>query len=115
MKTTKINAFMYFTVLFMLSISANAQNNAVIEDVIVTAEKRSESLQDISQSVTAISDSEVESKNIETFVDLSSIVPGLTIAKNEGYKTIISIRGVSFSSERVDKSPLSITPLAPYL
>ena len=94
MKTTKINAFMYFTVLFMLSISANAQNNAVIEDVIVTAEKRSESLQDISQSVTAISDSEVESKNIETFVDLSSIVPGLTVAKNEGYKTVISIRGV---------------------
>jgi len=56
MKTTKINAFMYFSVLFMLTFSAYAQNNSVIEEVIVTAEKRSESLQDISQSVTAISD-----------------------------------------------------------
>ena len=94
MKTTKINALMYFSVLFMLTFSAYAQNNSVIEEVIVTAEKRSESLQDISQSVTAISDSDVESKNIETFVDLSAIVPGLTVAKNEGYKTVISIRGV---------------------
>ena len=93
MKTTNLNTFMYFSVLFMLTFSANAQNN-VIEEVIVTAEKRSESLQDISQSVTAISDSDIESKNIETFVDLSAIVPGLTVAKNEGYKTVISIRGV---------------------
>ena len=39
MKTTKINALMYFSVLFMLTFSAYAQNNSVIEEVIVTAEK----------------------------------------------------------------------------
>ena len=70
-----------------------AQDNA-IEEVFVTAEKRSESLQDISQAVTAISDQDIESKNIESMVDLSAIVPGVTVAKNEGYKTVISIRGV---------------------
>ena len=63
----------------------------VIEEVFVTAEKRSESLQDISQAVTAISDQDIESKNIESMVDLSAIVPGVTVAKNEGYKTVISI------------------------
>jgi iron complex outermembrane receptor protein len=65
-----------------------------IEDVIVTAEKRSESLQDISQSVSALNDSDLDTKNITSFVDLSGIVPGVTVAKNEGYKTVISIRGV---------------------
>ena len=65
-----------------------------IRDRVVTAEKRSESLQDISQAVTALSESDIEEKNIESFVDLSAIVPGVTVAKNEGYKTIISIRGV---------------------
>ena len=65
-----------------------------VEEVVVTAEKRSESLQDISQAVTALSESDIEEKNIESFVDLSAIVPGVTVAKNEGYKTIISIRGV---------------------
>ena len=85
---------------FLLSISLLffglplwAQDN-VIEEVFVTAEKRSESLQDISQAVTAISDQDIESKNIESMVDLSAIVPGVTVAKNEGYKTVISIRGV---------------------
>jgi iron complex outermembrane receptor protein len=75
------------------AISIVAQEN-VIEEVFVTAEKRSESLQDISQAVTAISDRDIESKNIESFVDLSAIVPGVTVSKNEGYKTVISIRGV---------------------
>jgi iron complex outermembrane receptor protein len=65
-----------------------------IEEVVVTAEKRSENLQDISQAVTALTESDIEEKNITSFVDLSAIVPGVTVAKNEGYKTIISIRGV---------------------
>ena len=66
----------------------------VFEEVIVTAEKRDESLQSVSQAVTAITDSEISAKNITSFIDLSTIVPGVTVAKNEGYKTIISIRGV---------------------
>ena len=65
-----------------------------VEEVVVTAEKRSESLQDISQAVTALTATDIEEKNITSFVDLSAIVPGVTVAKNEGYKTIISIRGV---------------------
>ena len=65
-----------------------------VEEVVVTAEKRSESLQDISQAVTALTETDIEEKNITSFVDLSAIVPGVTVAKNEGYKTVISIRGV---------------------
>ena len=65
-----------------------------VEEVVVTAEKRSESLQDISQAVTALTETDIQEKNITSFVDLSAIVPGVTVAKNEGYKTIISIRGV---------------------
>ena len=37
-----------------------------VEEVVVTAEKRSESLQDISQAVTALSESDIEEKNIES-------------------------------------------------
>ena len=65
-----------------------------VEEVVVTAEKRSESLQDISQAVTALTETYIEEKNITSFVDLSAIVPGVTVAKNVGDKTIISIRGV---------------------
>ena len=33
-------------------------------------------------------------RDSNSMVDLSAIVPGVTVAKNEGYKTIISIRGI---------------------
>ncbi|MDA7690162.1 TonB-dependent receptor [Gammaproteobacteria bacterium] len=95
MKTSLYLKKLFTSSTFFLSLClvtfAEAQ---VIEDVIVTAEKRSESLQDISQSVTALTEEELETKNITDFVGLSAIAPGVTVAKNEGYKTIISIRGV---------------------
>ena len=90
--TSHLKSIKLFTLLFGC-ISLSAQDS-FIEEVFVTAEKRSESLQDISQAVTAISDEDIENKNITSFVDLSAIVPGVTVAKNEGYKTVISIRGV---------------------
>ena len=65
-----------------------------LEEVVVTAEKRAESLQDVSKAVTAIDSEEIETKNLIDFVGLSAVAPGVTVAKNEGYKTIISIRGV---------------------
>ena len=86
MKFLKLNTFMYFLVLFMFNFDANAQS-MTIEEVIVSAEKREESLQDISQSVTALTEEELETKNITDFVGLSAIAPGVTVAKNEGYKS----------------------------
>ncbi len=87
------NKFLMSIPLLLFGISLSAQEN-IIEEVFVTAEKRSESLQDISQAVTALNDRDIESKNIESMVDLSAIVPGVTVSKNEGYKTVISIRGI---------------------
>ncbi|MDB4661855.1 TonB-dependent receptor [Gammaproteobacteria bacterium] len=93
MEFPKINSLVCFSAIFMLTFDAYAQNSA-IEEVIVSAEKRNESLQDVSISVTALTEDVLETKNITDFVGLSAIAPGVTVAKNEGYKTIISIRGV---------------------
>ena len=65
-----------------------------IEEIMVVAEKRDESLQDVSQAITAITDLDLETRNINSFVDLSALAPGLTVSKNEGFKTVVSIRGV---------------------
>ena len=66
----------------------------VLETVTVTAQKRTENLQDVSQAVTAMSDLDLDARNIVSFVDLSAVAPGVTVAKNEGFKTVIAIRGV---------------------
>lgn len=85
----------------MATLVANAQEESssstderAIEQIVVTAEKRSESLQDLSQAVTAFTANDLDRKHISSFVDLSAVAPGVTVAKNEGFKTIISIRGV---------------------
>ena len=74
--------------------TALAQSGPVFEEVIVTAEKRSESLQDLSQAVTALTAADVEDRQLTSFVDLSAIAPGVNVAKNEGFKTVITIRGI---------------------
>ena len=96
MKLTKLFQALFASsfILVHTNYIQSQEGELVFEEIIVTAEKRDESLQSVSQAVTAITDSEIEAKNITSFVDLSSIVPGVTVAKNEGYKTIISIRGV---------------------
>ena len=56
---------------FLLSYAISMQSQEgelVFEEVIVTAEKRDESLQSVSQAVTAITDSEIDAKNITSFV-----------------------------------------------
>ncbi len=77
-----------------LVVSQTLPAETFFEEIHVIAEKRSESLQDLSQAVTVLNPKELDEKNIISFVDLSSIAPGLTIAKNEGFKTIVSIRGL---------------------
>ena len=71
-----------------------AQQAPVFEEVLVTAEKRTESLQNLSQAVTALSAEDVENRQLNSFVDLSAIAPGVNVAKNEGFKTVITIRGI---------------------
>ena len=91
-KLIKNLAFLAILPIFTPSIFS--QSDGFFEDVIVTAEKRNESLQDVSQAVTALNSNEIEVKGLDSIVDLTSIVPGVTVAKNEGYKTVISVRGV---------------------
>ena len=48
----------------------------------------------MSQAVTALTAIEVEERQLTSFVDLSAIAPGVNVAKNEGFKTVITIRGI---------------------
>ena len=85
----------------IFSLSSFAQNSEpMFEEIIVTAEKRSESLQDLSQAVTVLSGVDLDNRQISTFVDLSAIAPGVNVAKNEGFKTVITIRGVGYETNQ---------------
>ena len=72
---------------------------AQLEEVIVTAQKRAESLQDVPISMTAISGDKISEANIQTMGDLSSYVPNLGISEN-AVNSIISMRGIGVGANQ---------------
>ena len=73
---------------------AAQQAEPYIEEVLVTAEKRTENLQDLSQAVSVFDDDTLDQRGMTSLIDLDALVPGVSIVKNEGFKTVITIRGV---------------------
>ncbi|MFP5306780.1 MAG: TonB-dependent receptor, partial [Gammaproteobacteria bacterium] len=68
-----------------------------IEEVVVTAQRRSEKLQDVPLAVTALPERELETRAIDDVGDLNALAPGLQLSKTPSNTTIsqITIRGVS--------------------
>ncbi|MBK6676433.1 MAG: TonB-dependent receptor [Rhodocyclaceae bacterium] len=76
--------------------AGNALAQEKIEEVIITAQKRQERLQDVPLAVTAISGAQLETRGIEGAKDLSSLAPTLMVTYGNSGNTsmsIISIRG----------------------
>jgi iron complex outermembrane receptor protein len=65
------------------------EQTSPLEEIIVTAQKRSQSLQDVSMSISAFSGDALETRNIEDFADLQFSVPNVISDGNR-----IAIRGV---------------------
>jgi len=72
---------------------------AELEEIIVTAQKRAESLQEVPVSLTAISGSKIEDAGMHSFAELSAYVPNLSISEN-AVNTIIEMRGISVGANQ---------------
>lgn len=79
---------------------------ATIEEVVVTAQKREESLLDVAISITALTPETLDNDNIQSLADMSAMAPGLVVARNEGFSRAVSIRGIGFeATQNVDAYP----------
>ncbi|UTA48859.1 TonB-dependent receptor [Simiduia sp. 21SJ11W-1] len=76
-----------------LSVATHAQD-LVLEEVVVTAQKRVEKLQDVPISVNAVSGAKMEEAGITNLEGMTAYVPNLTMNQT-GIGTIIAIRGIS--------------------
>lgn len=65
-----------------------------IDEVVVTARKREERLQDVPVSVTAVSAQALEEKQITQAKDIAAITPSLNITSDSASRSFIDIRGV---------------------
>ena len=76
-----------------LGIPAHAESSLALEEVIVTAQKRQESLQDVPVSVSAVSGQQIVDQGLGDLQDMSTYVPNLTINQTPGAAQIF-IRGL---------------------
>lgn len=74
--------------------SAQAQD-APLEQVLVTAQKRAEALQSVPLSVTALEQRDLERMGIERLSDLARETPGVAVVSSGPGQNILIVRGVS--------------------
>jgi iron complex outermembrane recepter protein len=68
-----------------------------VEEIVVTAQRRSEPLQEVPVAVTAVTSARLEAVGIQSSADLQELTPGLTVPDMNGYLQP-HIRGVGTSS-----------------
>jgi len=89
---------------------AHADSFAGLEEVIVTAQKREQSLQDVPISVTAVSGDRMENALVTDSYDLNVVVPNLNMMQALGYVKAF-VRGVGASAN----GPGIESPIATYV
>ncbi|MEM9257356.1 MAG: TonB-dependent receptor [Pseudomonadota bacterium] len=87
--------------------TAAAQNTTTLEEVIVTAQKRTESLQDVPISVATLNEETLELRNINDLKDIGTAIPNLYINPFNNDPTAIRlfIRGVGQNDIQITQDP----------
>jgi outer membrane receptor protein involved in Fe transport len=96
---------------FVCANGASAQQSATgantqaaadpIETIVVTASRRSESLQNVGGQVTALSGADLAQMHANSFADFANTVPGLSYASGGPTSNLIAIRGVTTGSTQL--------------
>ncbi|MGH7804296.1 MAG: TonB-dependent receptor, partial [Candidatus Binatia bacterium] len=91
----KLLASLLTSSLAVLPVAARAGS---VEEIIVTAQKREASIQDVPIAMTALGGEEASFRGVRDLFDLQRQVPGLEVGEREGNSTV-SIRGVGLNVE----------------
>ncbi len=105
---------------YLVMLAATSAQFAVagdaLEEIVVTAQKRAESLQDVPMSISAITAETMQRADISTFIDYASKIPNLTFSYGQGQGVLesraIAIRGIQGAGTTgfyVDDLPLPTT------
>lgn len=97
-----------FVAISMLPVSMlHAQTNGdnfQIEEIIVTATKRSQSIQDIAMSVSALTEESIDKQGLLKFDDYLRTLPGVNVVNHGAGRNKITIRGTAVNPQLDDDS-----------
>jgi iron complex outermembrane receptor protein len=78
------------------SASPAVADEATLGEIVVTARRKSESLQEVPQTVNAVTSESLQKLNITQFQDVQRVVPGLSLTSGTGSQASASLRGITF-------------------
>lgn len=100
-------------------------DDAGVNDIVVTANKREQSLKDVGLTVTALSGEALVNQRVSNVADLAQLTPGLTYAPTPTNTPVYTLRGVGFFepslaaypdvSLYVDQVPLPFPAMATHI
>ncbi|MBR9913127.1 MAG: TonB-dependent receptor plug domain-containing protein, partial [Gammaproteobacteria bacterium] len=79
--------------------------SAAMEEVIVTANKRSENINDVGLSISAISGNKIKENKLTSLEDIATVVPGLVFSPSTTNTPIFTLRGVGFNESSLGVYP----------
>ena len=113
---SKINfikaALLAGSALSFMAAPASAQETATTssnDEIVVTAQKRTERLMDVPLSVSAVSGDQLKKQGITEAAQLSKLVPGFTYQESNYGSPIFTIRGVGFFDGAIGAGPTVTT------
>ena len=86
--------------------AAEDTSTTSLTEIIVTARRRDESVQDVPQVVNAVTSEALQKQNIRNFTEVQTLVPGLTLGTNaNGIGGNAQVRGVNFDINASGNNP----------
>jgi len=102
--------------------AAEPASHGGVPDIIVTAQKRAQSINDVGLTITALSGDALDKQGIQSMADLVKVVPGLSFAHTDFGTPVFTLRGVGYydnslsgyptTSVYVDEVPLPFAVMA---
>jgi iron complex outermembrane recepter protein len=117
MSSARPVAIAIFTALPIVSFVANAQTSSGavssggLDEIVVTAQRKSESIQDVPISINAFTASDIRKLGLQTSADIGLVTPNVNIAmvQGAGNQPIITIRGIGINDENTNNAgPIAI-------
>jgi iron complex outermembrane receptor protein len=82
-----------------------------LEEIVVTAQKRSENISNVGMGITALSGATLQQEGIKDVEDLADIVPGLTYSHTRSNTPVYTLRGVGYNDSTIS----AYAPVAVYV
>lgn len=86
-------------------LSTNVYAAPALEEVIVTANKRAENINDVGLSISAVTGDQMAEQKLTSLEEITSVVPGLVFSSSTSNTPIFTLRGIGFNEQSLGAYP----------